>query len=324
MPRPTTRPTAITALGLAGILVLSACGGTDTPPAEADSPLTAFYESISGDLSPEAQEKKFEEQNRKAEELIAECMAEEGFEYIPNIQNGASFSMSDEEFDAAKYAAENGYGMSIMQEMSPEQTAEMEAYVDPNQEYVAAMSETESAAYGLALSGDPAIWDVGPDGENPNPTPEEMGCQGTANDEASGGMSALNESEDVKAFDEIMTIHWESITKDPRLVEATSKWSDCMADAGYDYKLLEEPSNHFMEQSNALYSEENPDGPDEATLTELQDLERETAVTDNTCREKVKYDDIYRTVQFDLEQKIVDENKDLLDRVAAAYKEFAK
>ncbi|MDF2846930.1 MAG: hypothetical protein K0R97_912 [Oerskovia sp.] len=325
MRRPSTRPTTITALSLTGMLLLTACGGgTDTPSADEDSPLTAFYESISGDLDPEAQQKKWEEQNRKAEELTAACMVEQGFEYIPVDQSGGMVTFDEEEHDPEKYAAEYGYGMTIYQEPTEEEQAEMDSYVDPNQAYVEAMSETEMNAYYEALYG--AMNSAEPDenGELPQFAPEEMGCQGIAQNEASGGEQELWESEEMTAYSEAITKLYEDVEKSPKLTEVAAKWSDCMAEAGLDHATPQAAMDYFMEASNALYDGETGEGPGEDELTALQEEEKSTAVADYACQEKVKYQDVHRTVQFELEKTFVDENKDLLDRVAAAYKELEK
>lgn len=83
MRRPSTSTTAIATLGLVGTLLLTACGGTDAAVPEEESPLTMFYQSLTGDLSRDEMIRKTQEDNRRAEELTAECMAAEGFEYIP-------------------------------------------------------------------------------------------------------------------------------------------------------------------------------------------------------------------------------------------------
>jgi len=330
MRRPSNRQSLIAAMSLTGALLLTACGGTDAPAADEDSPLTSFYKSISGDLDPEAQQKKFEEQNRKAEELVAACMAEQGFEYTPVDQSAGMVTM-DEERDPEEYAAEYGYGMTIVQEPSAEEQAEMESYVDPNQAYTESMSETELNAYYAALHGDMAAAEPDENGEIPPMETAEMGCWGAAQNEASGGEQELWESEDMIAFSDASSKLYEDIAKSPKMDEVTAKWSDCMADAGFDHATPQEAMDSFMEASNSLYENQSPEGPSEAEqaeidekLSTLQEEEKDTAVADQACQEKVGYQDVYRTVTFELEQAFVDENKDLLDRVTAAYAEFEK
>jgi Spy/CpxP family protein refolding chaperone len=322
MLRPTTRSTTITALSVASMLLLTACGGSDAPSAEKNSPLEAFFEDVVGDWDSDEQQKKWEEQNRKAEELIAECMAEQGFEYIPVEQSGGvTVSADEEEHDPEKYAAENGYGMSVQPEMTPEQEEEMNSFVDPNQAYVEAMSETEMNAYNTALHGESFNMEPDENGEMPEIDMSQMGCWGTAQNEASGGEQELYESEDMQAFNDATTKLYEDIPKDARMTEVLSK---CMADAGFDQESPELAMEHFMNASNELYSGDNPEGPDEAELKALQELEKDTAVADLDCQKKTKYQDVHRSVQIDLEQKFVDENTDLLERVRSAYAELKK
>ncbi|MET4225961.1 hypothetical protein [Oerskovia enterophila] len=321
MRRPSTRPVAVTALGLSGILLLSACSGGGAPAADEDSPLTAYYEEVYGDFESDEQQKKMEEQQRKVEELVATCMSEQGFEYTPVDQSMTSWSSENPTDDPEKYAAEYGYGMTIYQEPSAEEQAEMDAYVDPNQDYVDAMSETEQTAYYTALHGEMSMMEYDEDAEMPEYDPSTAGCYGSAQEEVSGGQQELWESEEMTAFSDATTKLYEDVARDPRLEEVTSKWADCMADAGFDYATPEEPSEFFMNASNDLYSGENPEGPSEEDLTALQDQEKDTAVADYACKTKVGYDKVQRTVQFDLESAFMKDNKDMLDRVAAAYKE---
>jgi hypothetical protein len=325
MRRTATRRAVITSLSLTSVLLLTACGGSDAPSSEEDSPLSAFFEEVSGDWDSEESQKKWEEQNRKAEELTAECMAEQGFEYIPVDQSGSMTVVEDEEeLDPEKYAAEYGYGMTNHQEMTPEQEEEMNSFVDPNQAYVEAMSETEMNAYYTALHGESYNMEPDENGEVQEIDLSQMGCMGAAQNEASGGEQELYESEDMQAFNDATTKLYEDIPKDARMTEVLSKWGDCMADAGFDHESPDKAVEHFMNASNELYSGDNPEGPDEAKLKELQELEKDTAVADLDCQKKVKYEDVHRTVQFDLEKRFVEENKDLLDRVRSAYAELEK
>lgn len=76
---------ACAALGLA--LPLSACAnaGTNTMNPE-DSPLRVSYPEIAYDEPTQAEEEAaFREHEVKEQEFIAQCMAPQGFEYIPDV-----------------------------------------------------------------------------------------------------------------------------------------------------------------------------------------------------------------------------------------------
>ncbi len=79
-------------------LLLTGCSGSDedatgaSEEAEQTSPLSEYLSAVyGGDLSPEEQEKKFAEEQRETEELVARCMQEEGFEYTPTTSSGAFY-----------------------------------------------------------------------------------------------------------------------------------------------------------------------------------------------------------------------------------------
>jgi hypothetical protein len=146
----------LTAVGVAALAVLTACsspdGASDDVPS---SPLSEYLEAIWGsDLSPKEQQREFEERQKKTEELVAQCMADEGFEYTPNIQD-SSWVGSDDliwEPDDREWVAQYGYGyVNSPQPPTPE---EEQVYEDPNQDYVDGLSMSEQNAYYVALYGE--------------------------------------------------------------------------------------------------------------------------------------------------------------------------
>ncbi|MBE7699493.1 hypothetical protein H9623_04115 [Oerskovia sp. Sa1BUA8] len=322
MRRPSTSTTAIATLGLVGTLLLTACGGTDAAVPEEESPLTMFYQSLTGDLSRDEMIRKTQEDNRRAEELTAECMAAEGFEYIPDEQE--VIVPDPEEFDPVKDAAENGYGMTVTAQPSDEEQAELDSRVDPNQAIVNAMSESEMTAYYIALQGDTSSWETDEDGANVDVPIAEMGCWGRAQDTVSGDEQAIWGTEEMTAFNEATTVMYEAIPNDPRMIDVAERWADCMADAGFDYSTPDEPAEYFLQASNELYGGESPVHPGDPKVAELAEQEKSTAVADQECRKEVEYDKVYTTVQFELEETFVAENKDLMDRVVAASEEIGQ
>lgn len=308
-------------LAVAAALTLSACsggegGGGDKLDAS-KTPLTEYYEAMYGGFDEKDQLAK----QKKSEELMAACMAKEGFEYTPVDQSQyMNFSEEDmEDRNTEKWVAANGYGMTLSPEQQEEQNEQMGEFVDPNQSYVEALSPGEQTAYYEVAYG-------------PGPTEEEMaameegdgsyeynwetaGCQGAAQHEVNG--EDITQSEKYKPLmDELNTI-WEKLQKDPKVAKLDAAWSACMADAGYpDLKTQDAAMTSVNEASNAYY-ETMTDAPDEAKLAELRENEIAVALADFKCAEKTDYQDKKLEVQFDIERQFIDDHKAELDAMIA-------
>ena len=334
---------ALPALITVSLLALAGCSGGDSKKSSEpeEGPLTKYMSALYG--SQEQDQEFYDKINEKREELIAECMADEGFEYQPNTQNGGMASFDDEEIDwgSREYAEQYGYGFTDFPgraEMEAE--GEGEEYVDPNQDYIESLSESEQQAFYEALSG-------------PQPTEEDMaameddtfewdwskmGCSGVADHETQEmygpGMAAMEDPEFAELFESMEAV-WAGIYnyEDPAatspnddVAKLDREWSECMADAGYtDLTNPMHAQNVFMEESNSLYElpeGEDPEkweGPSEKQMSEIKKREIEMAVTDWECKDKLGYDDKVQQITFDLEQKFVDEHKAELDALIAKY-----
>src|SRR5690606_2364200 len=119
-----------------------------------------------------------------------------GFEYTPvdwSAMNGGSFSSDelDVQWGTLEFAEQYGYGATTdpwgnQGEEVVDPGAEQEQFVDPNQEYVDSMSETEASAYYAALYGEQPEFDENADPEAEIETEyswEDAGCQGKASHE---------------------------------------------------------------------------------------------------------------------------------------------
>lgn len=310
--RLTARRTTTTAMLLGGALLLAACGSDGaTSDSATEGPLGEFFAD-----AYDWDEDQFQAEQMEIEEAMARCMADQGFEYQPVDQSAMSFTSSTEDQDPEQYAAEYGYGYSNYQEPSAEEQAAMDEWVDPNQEYVEAMSESEQTAYYEALYGEQTFMEYDEEAEMPAYDPSTAGCQGAAELEVRGDQNALYESEEMLAFNEAIEKLYADIAADPRIREADTAWAGCMADAGFTgYATPQEASDAMMEQSNALWEGDDPEGPSEAKLAEVQELERDTAVADLACKNEVDYEKTHIEVQHELEAAFVDEHRDQMEAV---------
>jgi hypothetical protein len=307
-------------LGLAATLALSGCsfggGGADAELDPEKSPMTEYYEAMYGGYD----EKEAVAQQKKVEELVAVCMADEGFDYKPVDQSQyTSFASDDEDRDTEEWVAEHGYGMNQTPEEQAEMNEQASEYVDPNQDYVTALSPTEQEAYYEVLYG-------------PTPSDEELkamesdggyeynwetaGCQGSAQHEVNG--DDLTQSDKYKPLMDDINAIWEKQQKDPAIVKVEAAWAACMADAGYaDLTAKQDAMTEVSEEQNAYYESGATEEPDDATKAEWRAHEIEVALADFTCSKKVDYQKTYLTAQYRLENQFIDDHKSELDAMVA-------
>jgi hypothetical protein len=232
-------------------MVIAACGGGDADPETAGDPddgvetLSDFFGY--GEEDPEAAEANYREQEARVQESIRSCMAAVGFEYQPQNPPEGSFGFVDEEWDEEKWVREQGFGITTWygnEDAFTETTVVGEEWVDPNQEMLDAMSDTERDAWYAALYGteeeqmEDSYTEVDPE------TGEEYtvsggfgaGCQGEAYEAEYGEQT---ENQDLwEELSPAMEAMYEQVQADPRIVELDQEWSACMAAAGYEFESM--------------------------------------------------------------------------------------
>ena len=134
-------------IGVAALLLAGCAGpGTDAKLDPEKTPLTKYFDAIYGSGDDN---EVYIAQAQEAEELVAACMSDEGFEYIP-VDQSQYYNFEEEDgpkWGTKEFVIENGYGMQQSPEQIEEMNSSSEEFVDPNQDYVATISETEKSAY---------------------------------------------------------------------------------------------------------------------------------------------------------------------------------
>lgn len=347
-----TRIVGAAAATAALALLLAGCSKGDAPSTSTTpepGAIDKMWEAAYGDFDQEDQNAK----QMQVEELMAECMNEQGFEYIPvdwgamdggGVMEPPVDDSGDElQWGTLEFAKKYGYGQTTNPwgdaavDPMPVDPGTGDQWVNPNDEIMNAMSETEMAAYQEALYGVQPEFTDDKDWENWNPTWEEQGCQGYANhevygDQMYGGDPEDNEWADLEA--EMQTMY-QSMETDPRITKAVADWASCLADAGYPgFATIYDAENSISEKVQAIYEDNDPWkdlGPDateedykaaEAEMqrltAEITPLEIELATADFTCRDDVKYQEIYNQVNLDLQQQFYDAHKADLEAYVAA------
>ncbi len=307
--------------GLALVLVLAACGGAsseEASPTEVEEPGATEDASVPDETSdtPEttdsadarapdvsamssdevsellfgsfdiedqaANEARFAEEERVRQEAVAQCMTAQGFEYSPvDYSQFDGFGPgSDLDPSSREYAETYGLGFSTFFE---EQGfgGPGGVFVDPNQEYVEALSDSARDAYYAALYGeqpefDPSFSDDDFEAqleENPELF-QPQGCEGEAFSESS---SFGNLDRVYRELGDQLEEVFSRAESDPRIVAARADWAVCMADAGYTFSTTDEMYQDLDDRMQGVYSSQTFPGEDlsEDEFNALTDEERD-------------------------------------------------
>lgn len=320
------------ALTLAGLLALTGCSDDKASGSDGSEPDEGPLSKILNAAWGEYDEEESNRQQAEVENLVAECMAAEGFEYVPQDFSSMSVSISEEDMEdmnTEEWVAKNGYGMSMGMETSEEPVdEETEEWVDPNADYLATLSESEATAYYEVLYGvQPEMTEE--EMETYEYTWEDSGCQGSAQHEVFAEQDIYTDPRFEDLTESINEVYSDS-EKDPRLVELAAEWADCMADADFtDFATPQDAMTSVSEAQSEVYTFEGEmteeyAGPSDEAIAKFRELELSTALADFRCKEKVDWDRVSAEVTFEREEAFVKDNKAALDEFVAAVEESRK
>ncbi|KAA3641501.1 MAG: hypothetical protein DWP92_01065 [Armatimonadetes bacterium] len=268
-------------------------------------------------------EQQYRQMEREAQDKIAACMAAEGFEYVPYVENQdqGGFATSDVQ---EEFAAQYGFGVVAMilgEQQIGEAEIEAEMAKDPNSAIVEAMSDTERDAYVVALYGVPPEFEFEESADgSPQATTapvEPSGCQNIAYAET---FDQEAQTEFFEQFGPMMNDLYSDLESDPRIAELDGKWSACMAKNGYDFKGESDAEMFLLrrlEEAGAVTLELSPDGdmwgfsinefepggPIEAAVKEIGAEELAMTQVSSTCSDE--RDKVFQEVYREAEQRFI-------------------
>ncbi|MFI6831084.1 hypothetical protein ACIBG5_28570 [Kribbella sp. NPDC050241] len=333
------------ALALVAVLALAGCGSGQDPAARGDqqdsdkSPLAeymgeGFMSSGGGGMrisiraggGQGSSEEELAKQ-RKVEDATVACMKDAGFEYVAVPPESQPKNKFNDAFNLPldKFAQQYGYGISTID------WSKAADDTDPNTKIRNALSAKAKKAYDTALNGPNATANgtvvIAPkEGGGPADSgKQDLGCRGKAVEEVYGKSQdrAAEFQKYESLFKDIQALQ-KRIDDDQRVVDATTAWADCLADAGHSgFTKIDDPRQKVEQKLNELTGTQPPtksgagktitgppsfDKVDSAKLSELRKFETDLAVADQKCRAKV-YDESYKTVQYAMEKEFVDQHK---------------
>lgn len=313
--------TAAIVFAVAGCTAASSAGDADDGVLAAEnSPLSEYVDaSYSAGLSPEDEEREAAAAWDKGETIIAECMNDQGFEYTPVAyvsENSFTADAGEWRPDDKDWVAEWGYGITDIpaRHLSADEVAPEGAGTNPNHEYFGTLPPAEQEAYQEALDGPIVDPEDLNDEENVYDW-EKSGCTGRAYHEVAGEQDELSEFDGL--WDRIHAFE-EALFDAPEFVELDASWASCMSDAGEPGFTRQEDAGQSIIDAMPTPEEESGSGTaaaeyenpmDDPVVAELHEREVELALVDLECRAKTDYAQSALRIQFDLEEKFVEDNK---------------
>lgn len=299
--------------GLVGLALLAMAAGcseeADPAPATVEpGPAEAYFEAALGFSADDAAAAAV-----RQEEIVAACMSEQGFEYIPDTSGYQVVDTAeiDPPPGTRAFADQFGYGFAA----APEEMRAISSGAGPNEAVTAAMSAEEYEAYTRALWGDDAV-EAASGGEV-----ELGGCVREARNQVWGD----RETDHVRAGleDEIARIDAEVAPADPLVMAAAAEWSECMADAGHPgYAAPADAEaaawDAWMAFNDGIAADPTLGVVDDESggpvgEADLAAREASLATADWDCRTAVDYDAVWSAARDRLQQDYVDANRAELD-----------
>lgn len=296
---------------------------SSTALTEKDSPLVKYLSSVlprglAPNASPQEQQQYQREREERRQQVIAACMKEQGFEYVPFVDVGAPADPGSDPWrpEDRDWVEKYGYGLTqspYLELPQPETTAA----VDPNEAYVETLTDAERRAYDEARNGKP---DVAPEGESDGGAPEwrwqDAGCFGRAAHEVDGDDPWQQpENQQLvaafrKFFDQRQSL--------PGLAELDARWAACMAEAGQTgFAKQSDAQDSISTLTDRYWEQRSDDSDDRGTMKDpdweaLADQEVSLALIDLTCREQVDYRQQQLRIQFAAEEQFLTDHAEEL------------
>ncbi len=276
---------------VAGVMFLAAAGGVN---AQAAIPGAGEFGLTDRELVQAVE---------KVEALIAQCMREQGFEYVAadykTVRKGMGAMMSLPGLSEEEFIEKHGFGIATLYTGAPPQLNEgySPARVglgERNVQIYKNLSPADQVAYNRALLGEnaDATFAVGLDIEN------FSRCGGCT----------LKAIEQVFKPEQLLTTYYNPrdalVKNDPRMKAALREYADEMRKEGFEYNHPDDVENDIRERLYAVTGGgtipvESMSTEQTAAVKKLQDLERKVAVINLKLQE-----DIFDPVEERIEKEL--------------------
>jgi hypothetical protein len=268
------------------VLMVSACGrGTSSETKAGKAALPGIKEFG-------LTEEQFAEHVEKSQALIAQCMTEAGFEYIPvdvkTVEAAQARVRQEPGYTRRTYKEKWGLGVTTRFDSPVRDTG-----LGPNLAIWNSLPEPDRAAFSRTLWGD-------------DPRADFVFAMDEEDFSMTGGCTR-------KAVEQVFTpaqlrgayVNPKDVLvdSDPRIVKARENWSKCMEERGYQYEEdQDEIIEEYQDRLDKLLDGDDPaslTGPAAEALRKLQEQEIAVSLADLDCQIE-HTDDIYREVEIEV------------------------
>jgi hypothetical protein len=305
---------------------------------ETTEEFAALVAAVSG-ARAEASEAQFAAQSTRQEQreaMVAACMKQQGFEYVPvpyKLMTSSAVTDFWQHIDSISVptlplsrADVERFGYGVQEPLPASVLAPLSQEEQANAAYVAQLSADAQAAYDLALTGHDAVV--------PATYEEAGGCRGEAlatfPDPAAASQQqiVLDNHEDF-----IHDFRWliiDGVVLDARMVAANRDWAKCMASAGIDHLVGWEdqvtPYSALMlalrtDSDGVLWepaSSGEAEEPEQYRSLAMSPPEVTIALADFDCRAEVGYHQTANQIALELQRSFINENRRQADELLAA------
>lgn len=318
---------------VAGTLLFTGCGKDQpqsytTIPDVGLGPLDQHLGVIfQGHKQTQAEE---EQQELKFEELVAKCMTDLGFEYIPAVGNNRTVCFHGESLTdgpptgSLEYAERYGYGVVEQPPASP--GCHMTRHKNPNDSYKRSLTPEQREKYSVSLNGDPSTLEHRVDDRgqiSTQPSRNQRGCVGWADEQIKqSSPQVFWEDPDFEDLAAGIRAVGDQLSSDPRTKDLNSQWSACMARAGHPG--IDSPlgaRTFVLGVYKSTFADFDGTGSPawKKALTKFHKFEVSVATSEWTCTKEVDYPARLHRIDVELQQDFLDRNRAALDRAIAKY-----
>ncbi|WRS30626.1 hypothetical protein U6G28_02755 [Actinomycetaceae bacterium MB13-C1-2] len=311
------------------VVAISACSSSSGDAAEEFDPGLLWSELTFLTDGPDLEELKA--QAVEEEELMAQCMKKEGFEYIPTNRNVSVYSaetVAGWAQGTLEFAQQYGYGIvnSPWFEESIVTSQETD-YSDPNADYFSSLSSEEQQTYWLTLYGEgdsPEDIEASEDGEYVYDW-TKFGCFGWAQNETTKDSPyAFYEDPEFSELVDAIGGVWDTVRRDPEMETLEAEWSSCMLDAGYEGLETRGDASRAMRDKYDVLSGCSGNtcmDPPKDKKREFQEEEIKQAVDDFSCAEEVHYDTRLEVIDDRIQKELIERYRPQIDAAILKYGE---
>ena len=299
------------------------------------SPIDEYLNLVWGtNLSPEAQIQRHAVESERIEELVAQCMNDLGFHYIPDpgrrwldFSSGVEWRTEDPE-----WIAQFGFGGTVWPGVRAGTAVSWEGdrpgRPGPNAAFINSLSESEREAFNRALNGT-----FPPDGSDYDfdewvLDPNNQGCRGLAWQQTA---FVIHQSDEFAPLFEAIDQFRENLTLSA--TDADIDWAACMAEAGYTgYQARPDFQALFNQKARAITTELQEQGraitrwpelpANQPEIAALFEREIETALADLDCRIATNWDARQQAAVFELEAQFVTDHQAQFNALRAAVEQL--